>query len=248
MKKLFEITSSKLNKTHSGMWFTGFVTLSVLFLVMMNLFAIRPIGWSGFALTNAGLLFIAPVLVIQNVITEVWGKRTAFRVTIFAICCQLFIVLMAELVILLPTNNPGLSDYWAGLFGAQWRIVTASILAFAVGSVINILLFAKIREKSKQSERFKWFYVLAAVISTIVAQFIDSIIFMVFAFGPFGITPAIEWLWVDIWTSIGVGTAVQLILETTIVVAIAVHLAKWLKTKKNNECQTTNTTVEIESN
>jgi len=216
-------------------YFVAFVALSVLFLVLMNLFAMRPIGWGDFMLTNAGLLLIAPVMVLQNIITEIWGKKTAFRVTIFAVCCQLIVVALSQIVILLPTNHTEAAENWASVFGSQWRIVTASIAAFIVGSLLNILIFAKIRDKSRKAKgKYKVLYTIAAVFSTAVAQFIDSTIFMVLAFAPVGI-PGFELSWINIWTSVGIGTIVQLALETTLVVFIAVHIAKQLKKKKEAE-------------
>ncbi|MCL2255812.1 MAG: queuosine precursor transporter [Firmicutes bacterium] len=228
-----------------NLWFAAFVALSVLFLVLMNLFAMRPIGWGDFMLTNAGLLLIAPVLVLQNVITEVWGKKTAFKVTLFAIACQIFIVLLSQLIIALPTNNPSASNSWEEVFGSQWRVVIASIIAFAVGSFLNIVVFVKIREKSKTVQgKYKFFYIIAAFVSTAIAQFIDSTLFMILAFAPIGIPNTFELAWRNIWTSIGVGTAVQLLLETTIVVAIAVHLAKHLKRKKDAEVMALSLNIE----
>jgi len=233
MKKHFEKLKLNINALPLDAWFTAFVALSVLFLVLMNLFAMRPIGFGDFMLTNAGLLLIAPVLVLQNVITEVWGKKTALKVTLFAISCQIFIVLLSELIIILPTNNPAAADNFASIFGSQWRIVSASIIAFAIGSLLNILVFAKIREKSQNKQgNYKWLYLVAAFISTVVAQFIDSTIFNVLAFAQIGLVNTFELPWVNIWTSIGVGTTLQLLLETTLVVAIAAHLAKFLKKKK----------------
>ena len=238
MKNFIKKTTTKINETPLNVWFAGFVALSVLFLVLMNLFASRPIGIGSLQITNAGLLLIAPALVLQNVITEVWGKKTAFKVTVFAIACQVFIVLLISLILVLPTNDGsvGLSENWANAFGPQWRIVTASIIAFAAGSILNIFIFAKIRDKSKNVQgKYKWLYVLAAVISTIIAQVIDSTLFMVLAFAEVGISNTIELPWIHIWTQIGIGTAAQILLETTIVALAAVHLAKWLKRKKNFE-------------
>ncbi|MCL2630777.1 MAG: queuosine precursor transporter [Firmicutes bacterium] len=231
MKNLISSLKLKINSAPLSTWFTVFVSLSVLFLVLMNLFAMRPVGWGDFMLTNAGLLLIAPVLVLQNVIGEVWGKKTALKVTLFAILCQIFIVILSEIAIILPTNNKEASSAWANVFGSQWRIVTASITAFAVGSVLNILVFAKIREKSQNKNgNFKWLYLIASFISTVIAQFIDSTLFMLLAFAPVGL-PTFELPLKDIFTSIAVGTAVQLLLETTLVLAVAMHLAKYLKSR-----------------
>ncbi|MCL2862182.1 MAG: queuosine precursor transporter [Firmicutes bacterium] len=252
MKNTFSRLKTNINEIPLNIWLTAFVSLSVLFLVLMNLFATRPIGIGSIQVTNAGLILIAPVLVLQNVITEVWGKKTAFKVTLFAIVCQIFIVCLIQIIIILPTNETGIgmSESWASAFGSQWRIVISSILAFAFGSFFNIVLFAKIREESKRAKeekekyhgysrivkgRYKYLYVLAAFVSTAIAQFIDSTIFMVLAFAPVGIPNTFELGWQDILTSIGIGTAVQLLLETTIVAIIAVHLAKWLKRKKDPE-------------
>ena len=219
-------------------WLIALASLSVLFYTLMNLFATRPIGFDfinrhgehvNIMLTNAGLLLIVPVLLIQNVITEIWGKNTAFRITIFAIACQLFVVAISQVVILLPTNNAAAADTWANLFGSQWRIATASITAFFVGSMLNIIIFDKIRKNSKSNcGKFKWLYVLAAIISTIIAQFIDSFLFMTLAFAPIGL-PTFELSWPNILTSIAIGTSIQILLEATLVALIVVHIVAYIK-------------------
>lgn len=220
-------------------FFAAFVALSVLFVVLMNLFAGRQVGWGGFTLSNAGILLIAPVMVLQNVIAEIWGKRTAFRVTVFAVFCQLLVVALSQIVILMPIPNDAgaqaMSSDWASVFGSQWRIASASITAFTIGSILNILIFAKIRGKTKSANgKYKFFYIIASVLSTAAAQFVDSTIFMILAFAPVGISP-FEWNWTAIWQAIAVGTLVQLALETVLVAAATVHVAKWLKGKKEAE-------------
>ena len=229
---------SKLNKTPSSAWLLGLTSLSVLFLVLMNLFATRPIGMGDFMLTNAGVLLIAPVLVIQNIITDVWGKRTAFGITIFAVVCQVAVVLLIHLVILLPTNNAYAATSWADAFGSSWRIVAASVVAFVVGSILNILVFDKINVRAKDTGgRLRRVFVAAAIVSTVVAQFVDSSIFMILAFAPVGL-PTFELSWTNIWTSIVVGTSVQLIIEAILIVSIAAHLSRWLKDKLGIENRT----------
>ena len=66
--------------------------------------------------------------------------------------------------------------------------------------------------------------------STVVAQFIDSTIFYVFAFAPIGLS-GFELSWTSIVMVIAIGTALQLVLEALLIVGVAVHLTKFLKDK-----------------
>ncbi|MCL2371033.1 MAG: queuosine precursor transporter [Firmicutes bacterium] len=239
MKKILASCKAEVKGLTTNSLFVAFVAISVLFLVLMNLFAGRALGHGDFMLTTAGVILIAPVMVLQNVITEIWGKKTALKVTGFAIFCQLVVVTLSQLVIALPTNNDNVDRAynWANVFGSQWRIVSASIIAFVVGSILNILIFARLRKRSPQDKgNYRLLYIVAAIISTIIAQFVDSTIFFVLAFAPVGIT-VIEYSWRDIWTSIGTGTLVQIALELILVTVATVHIAKWLKGKKEKEEQ-----------
>ena len=214
-------------------WLNVLTAVTVLFLVLMNLFAGRPIGIGETALTNGGVFLIAPVLVIQNIITEVWGKKKVFRITVFAIMCQLFIIGITWLIIAMPTDSYARAAAWQAAFGGTWRIMIASIIAFVIGSVLNIVIFDKIRDRSRdKSKRFKTMFTIAGGASTIVAQLIDSTIFFILAFAPVGITGTFEMGWWAIFTSIMLGTAIQFALELIIIGAIAVHLTKWLKARK----------------
>ena len=240
MKKILASCKAEVKGLTTNSLFVAFVAVSVLFLVLMNLFAVRALGYRDFMLTTAGVILIAPVMVLQNVITEIWGKKTALKVTGFAIFCQLVVVALSQLVIALPVNNANveMADNWARVFGSQWRVVSASIIAFVVGSILNILIFARLRKRSPQDKgNYRLLYIVAAIISTIIAQFVDSTIFFVLAFAPVGIPRTFELPWVDIWTSIGIGTLVQIALELILVTVATVHIAKWLKGKKEREEQ-----------
>ena len=242
MKKLVENEMQNLKKMPTTVWFSGLAALTVLLLTMMNLFAIRPIATSdGFLLSNAGMLLIAPVLVIQNVIVAVWGGKTAARVTIFAIVVQIFITLLIQVILLIPNLERGYE--WDTVFGGSWVFISASIIAFIVGSVLNIFVFVKIKNSlNKKRETnlgkgWKVTYTIAAFLSTIIAQFIDSLIFFMLAFQvfapiAFGVSLS---TWAGMFQELGISTAFQVLLELSLVVLIASHLAKYLVRKKRQE-------------
>jgi|GEM_PF-257372 len=242
MKKIIRQEIANIKKMTSSTWLLGLVSLTVLLLTMMNLFAVRPIATSGgFLLANAGMLLIAPVLVIQNIITAVWGKKTAVRITIFAIIVQIFITILIQLIILTPNLPRG--ENWDLVFGGSWVFITASIIAFIIGSGLNIFAFDKIKkalDRKKQTsinKGWKIIYSIAAFLSTLIAQFIDSLIFFILAFqvfAPFAFGSALS-TWQAMFQELAISTAFQVLLELTLVVLIASHLAKYLSQKKNDE-------------
>jgi len=219
MKKFIKNEVQKLKKMSTSVWFSGLVALTVLLLTMMNLFAMRPIATNGgFLLSNAGMLLIAPVLVIQNVIVAVWGGKTAARVTVFAIIVQVFIILLIQIITFLP-NLPRGYD-WDTVFGGSWVFIVASIIAFIVGSILNIFVFAKIKNSLNKKmgislgKGWKSIYTMAAFLSTLIAQFIDSLIFFVLAFQVFAFIAFGASLntWGGMFQELGISTSFQVVL------------------------------------
>lgn len=154
--------------------------MSVLFcvcLIASNLFATKIISLSGINLPGAVVIF--PVAYILNdCIVEVWGYRKARLVIWTGFAMNFFVILAGKLVAWLPA-----ASFWDGashfdfIFNMAPRVVAASLLAFLVGSTLNSMVLSKMKIAEKGRH-----FGLRAILSSIVGEFADSMVFMPIVF------------------------------------------------------------------
>jgi len=131
---------------------------------------------------GVGNLFFPISYIFGDVLTEVYGYARARKVIWAGFGAMLFYVVMSQIVIAMPVNpaepfNARLQPALEICFGASWRIVSASILAFWVGDFVNSFVLAKM--KLLTGGRWLWTRTIG---STTLGQFIDSAIFYPLAF------------------------------------------------------------------
>ena len=131
---------------------------------------------------GVGNLFFPISYIFGDVLTEVYGYARARKVIWAGFGAMLFYVVMSQLVIAMPVNpaepfNERLQPALEICFGASWRIVSASILAFWVGDFVNSFVLAKM--KLLTGGRWLWTRTIG---STTLGQFVDSAIFYPLAF------------------------------------------------------------------
>jgi hypothetical protein len=127
---------------------------------------------------GAGILFFPVSYVIDDVLTEVYGFARARRAIWAGFVALLFMAAMEWTVVRLPV-----ADGWTGqpayerVFGAGWRIIGASLVAFWAGDLLNSVVLA--RMKIWTDGRWLWTRTIG---STIVGEGADSLIFYPLAF------------------------------------------------------------------
>lgn len=150
-------------------------------LLISNVTAGKTFGVGMFSLPCAVLLF--PVVYILNdMLTEVFGYKTARGVVLMGFALNLLAVGTYALTIILPG-----SEFFAGqeayetVLGNTPRLLVASMSAYLVGSLAN----AKIMEAMKglSEERL----MLRCVSSTLVGETLDACLFIGIAFA--GVMP-----------------------------------------------------------
>ena len=154
--------------------------MAVLFtvcLISSNLFATKVFAvWK---INLPGAVVVFPISYILNdCISEVYGYRKARLVIWMAFAMNLLVVLLGQLVVWLPG-----ASFWDGaehfnyMFRMAPRVALASLLAFLVGSNLNALVLSKMKLASGGAG-FGW----RAILSSVVGEFADSLIFMPIAF------------------------------------------------------------------
>lgn len=158
---------------------------SILFcvcLIAANLFATKQIALGSISLTG-GLLIFPVSYIVNDCVCEVWGYRKARLLIWTGFAMNFFFVIMGALCDIIPPapyyeNAAG----FHGVFGLAPRVALASFCAFLVGSFLNAYVMSRMKIASKGRN-----FSARAVISTIVGECADSVIFFPLALG--GVIP-----------------------------------------------------------
>jgi uncharacterized integral membrane protein (TIGR00697 family) len=162
-----------------------FMLLGILFnvcLIASNLLETKVIEICGLSLT-AGLLVFPISYIINDCIAEVWGFRKARLIIWSGFAMNFFVAVLGMTAVALPA-----APYWDGeehfnfVFSMAPRIMAASLTAFLVGSFLNAYVMS--RMKVANSGRH---FSARAILSTVVGETFDSLIFFPIAFG--GVIP-----------------------------------------------------------
>lgn len=141
-------------------------------------FPITQIG--NFKLNSSVAIFTIPVIFsINDIIAEVFGKDRARSVVRSAILVVGLIFLFTLLATSLPPSvrfAPSESAY-DKIFQASARFAFASLTAFALSDLLDIYLFSKIRQLLGKTKLW-----LRVNLSNLIAQFVDTTVFMTLAF------------------------------------------------------------------
>jgi hypothetical protein len=196
-----------------------FMLFSILFcvcLIAANILETKQISVLGISLTG-GLIVFPISYIINDCVCEVWGFQKARLLIWTGFAMNFFFVAVGAICNWIPgapywTNQEGFD----AIFGLAPRIAAASFVAFIVGSFANAYVMSKMKIYDG-GKRFS----LRAVVSTIVGESCDSVIFFPLALG--GVIPSNELLKLMIW---------QVILKTlyeVIALPITIRVVKKLK-------------------
>ena len=154
----------------AGLLFT--VCLIVANIIEQKLIRIGPIE------ATAGLLIFPVSYIVNDLIAEVWGYRKARLIIWYGFAMNFLAVIIFRLSIWVPgSENFTHGDAFDLVLGNTLRITLASFAAFLVGSFLN----AYVMSKMKILQRGRGFSI-RAVVSTIIGEGADSIVFFTLAF------------------------------------------------------------------
>lgn len=173
----------------------SFMLLGILFcvcLISANLLATKQIMWGPFNIT-AGVIVFPISYIVNDCIAEVWGFNKAKLIIWIGFLMNFLFVIFGFIADLIPgapywNNEEGFHN----LFGLAPRVAFASFLAFLIGSFLNAYIMSVMKVAS-QGRRFS----LRAILSTIVGETADSLIFFPIALG--GIVPVENLLLMMCW-------------------------------------------------
>ena len=196
-----------------------FMLFSILFcvcLIAANILETKQISVLGISLTG-GLIVFPISYIINDCVCEVWGFQKARLLIWTGFAMNFFFVAMGALCDWIPG-----APYWTNeagfhvIFGLAPRVAAASFVAFIVGSFANAYVMSKMKIRDKGRN-----FSLRAILSTIVGESFDSVIFFPLALG--GVVPTEELPKLMLW---------QVLLKTVyevIALPITIRIVKALK-------------------
>ncbi len=209
-----------------------FMAVYCVFTVVQNLFEMKTLGTEAFAFGGGGGLLSWATFMIIDITTELFGKKDTMKIYTFAGVLNLFIVIVAQIIIALPGVYPEQNEAFRLIFSNGIRTALASFGAFWVGNYVNMTVMLKMKEQAGTKDN-KGLLFVRAVLSTIVGQFVDNILFATLAFAPIGIS-AFEMTWKAIFTSSCFGTFMETVNESIFVPFITIPVITALRDKFEN--------------
>ena len=163
--------------------FSPLVVVSSLIAVLYitsNVLAVKIITVSGISLFDAGTITFPLAYMLSDVLSEVWGYKTARKVIFLSFSMNILFMIFTTLGIFLP--YPGYmqetQDAFSTIFSYVPRIVISSLIAFLSGGLMNAKVLVKMRDKSRNG-RFLW---LRTISSSLVGYLFDTVLFVLLAF------------------------------------------------------------------
>ena len=208
---------------------------SILFcvcLIAANILETKQISVLGISLTG-GLIVFPISYIINDCVCEVWGFQKARLLIWTGFAMNFFFVAMGALCDWIPG-----APYWdneAGfhaIFGLAPRVAAASFVAFIIGSFANAYVMSKMKIRDKGRN-----FSLRAILSTIVGESFDSVIFFPLALG--GVVPTDELPKLMLW---------QVLLKTVyevIALPITIRIVKVLKEHEGEDTYDTDVNYSI---
>ena len=196
-----------------------FMLLGILFnvcLIAANFLETKVIQIGSLTVT-AGLLVFPISYIINDCIAEVWGFKKARLIIWSGFAMNFFVVTLGLIAVAIPA-----APFWEGeehfdfVFGMAPRIVAASLMAFLVGSFLNAYVMSKMKIAS-QGRNFS----ARAILSTVVGETADSLIFFPVAFG--GIIA---------WKELLIMMGIQIVLKSmyeVIILPVTIRVVKAIK-------------------
>ena len=161
---------------------TALMIVTALFVtsyLVSNIMAVKVISLFGLFYFDAGTIVFPFAYMLGDVLTEIWGYRTARKVIWLTFTCNIIMVACTQIGVWLP--SPDYLDETANaynhIFSYVPRIVVASLTGFLLGELSNAWLMEKIKKAT--GSKHLW---VRTIGSSAVAYLFDSLPFVLIAF------------------------------------------------------------------
>lgn len=155
-------------------WLIFLSAISCWILLNSNLAAVKI--WSFFGIPVDGGIVLFPLsYIFGDIIVEFYGKELANKVVGASFLTSLGATIVFLIVDKLePFPGWGLQEAYHSILGLAPRIMIGSIIAYLISGLLNNYVFENMRKKTG--------YLARALTSSVVARFVDNLIFETIAF------------------------------------------------------------------
>src|SRR3990167_2570351 len=206
-------------------------TITALFvavLLISNVASSKIVQFGPFTF-DAGTLLFPLSYIFGDILTEVYGYKRSRKVIWLGFICALLMTLTFIVVgKLTPAADWLNQDAYDKILGLTPRIVIASLIAYFSGEFSNSFTLAKMKIMTKG----KWLWT-RTIGSTVIGEFIDTILFIFIAF--YGVLP-MSLIWTLIISNYLFKTGVEVILTP-----LTYKVISWLKKSENEDYYDTKT-------
>lgn len=175
-----KVTENPLkNREGSDMLLVVVTALFVTAYLVSNIMAVKVIGIFDLLYFDAGTVIFPFAYMLGDVLTEIWGYRTAKKVILLTFVCNVIMVICTQIGVWLPSPDylNTTAHAYNTIFNYVPRIVIASLTGFLLGEISNAWLMENIRHKL--GERRLW---VRTIGSSLVAYVFDTVPFVLIAF------------------------------------------------------------------
>ena len=160
-------------------------TFFVVILIISNIIANKQVQLPLGVTMPAAIILFPITYILSDLFSEVYGYRWSRLTNNLGIIMNLFTVMVFMITISLPApSHFELQTEFSKVLGTTPRMLFASVMGLYVGDLLNDITFAIMKKKHIDShEGFR----RRAIISSLVGQFGDSLVFIPIAF--YGVMP-----------------------------------------------------------
>jgi uncharacterized integral membrane protein (TIGR00697 family) len=141
--------------------------------------AVKVICFLDYPTFDAGTITFPFAYMLGDVLTEIWGYRTAKKVIWITFLCNIILVACTQIGVWLPSPDylQETANAYNHLFTYVPRIVVGSLVGFLLGELSNAWIMDWMKRKTEG--KFLW---LRTIGSSIIGYFFDTVPFVLIAF------------------------------------------------------------------
>lgn len=165
---------------------TYMFVLIAIYSLTMNIFVLKQFTLFGFMITGGNALYGATFL-LTDLLSEHYGKKVALKSVLTGfLTIVVFIISTQFLLAFVPNSEDFANESLKTLFTITPRILFGSLVAYGIAQTIDIFIYTKIKALTHN----KWLFIRNNG-STLISQFIDTIIFTAVGITTFSFAPGI---------------------------------------------------------
>ncbi len=162
--------------------YSSLIVVTALFVTLYlvsNIMAVKVVSIFGFLYFDAGTITFPFAYMLGDVLTEIWGYKTAKRVIWITFLCNVLLVICTQIGVWLPSLDylSETTKAYNHIFTYVPRIVLASLVGFLLGELSNAWFMEKI--KIKMQGRHLW---VRTILSSVIGYLFDTLPFVLIAF------------------------------------------------------------------